>query len=524
MPKKQKNAYRSVFLYGQPTNKKMRALINTENTYRDLINYFIEKMAFDHQFYLSILTNSKKAPVVRRLEENERKNHTLGSAYGQNAIDVAVTQLHNHFDRIKNKIYGFAYHKYPALLPFISSITAFHSVLTYQDEVKAIEERFLEEKNKEKKDFYEETLTTLFSYEKEEREECKEWVRTLFYEKLHHWKLPVQKKATIQLDTRLCKIEKAEGIAADYVISVKLVGEKRRVEIPLRTSENSKRRMKQYKTQSPTIALRNGKVKVSVPFEKKVKSKKLSSTVGADLGITDLIYTSNGSSYGSFTGMSDLYERVVQPKLKQRSRLRSLAKKYRKKLKHITDPSLRERYLTKIHNISNQLNQTKNLDKLRRKYAHAVDVRLHQSVKGFINEVKENPAMVVLEDLEIDEFNRGKKNNKRDSMWVRGELQKKVTEKLDWIGIPYKLVDPAYTSKCCPKCSNIDSENREGKRFACTVCKYTADADYVASLNIKNRANDKELDDIVENYKWDTKKRHQEIKRLFELRRKTVAA
>lgn len=41
------------------------------------------------------------------------------------------------------------------------------------------------------------------------------------------------------------------------------------------------------------------------------------------------------------------------------------------------------------------------------------------------------------------------------------------------------------------------------------------DADYNASINIKNRAFNKELNDIVEKYKYNQHKRHEEIKKYF---------
>ena len=41
------------------------------------------------------------------------------------------------------------------------------------------------------------------------------------------------------------------------------------------------------------------------------------------------------------------------------------------------------------------------------------------------------------------------------------------------------------------------------------------DADYNASINIKNRAFDKELNNIVEKYQYNQNKRHEEIKKYF---------
>jgi len=45
-------------------------------------------------------------------------------------------------------------------------------------------------------------------------------------------------------------------------------------------------------------------------------------------------------------------------------------------------------------------------------------------------------------------------------------------------------VDPSYTSQMCSQCGHIFKNNRQGERFRCVKCGYTADADYNASLNI----------------------------------------
>ena len=61
---------------------------------------------------------------------------------------------------------------------------------------------------------------------------------------------------------------------------------------------------------------------------------------------------------------------------------------------------------------------------------------------------KRSNSICVYEDLTIAEFDRGKKNNKRDSMWVRGQLTKKIQSKLDWLGIP---------ARCCRTCLHIEN-------------------------------------------------------------------
>ena len=57
------------------------------------------------------------------------------------------------------------------------------------------------------------------------------------------------------------------------------------------------------------------------------------------------------------------------------------------------------------------------------------------------------------------------------------------------MGVPIKTVDPRNTSRECPECHSIDRRNRKDRdTFKCVQCGNGGEADYVASLNIRNRA------------------------------------
>jgi IS605 OrfB family transposase len=519
---------KSVFLYGIPTGSKMKRLMETQKAYATLINRCIEQMAHDTSFLLDLLNNNKHAPKVRKLEKQLRSEHTLGSAYGQNAIDAAVKELHNHFIRIRNRVYGYIQQHHPEMEKYISYKSLLNASVLGLDEINMVTTLIENERSKKKPSHtkvaeYIALLHDLRSLSEEKRSHFKDTIATLFLERLAYSRLPWIKNAPLQLDSRLSTIEDSHSTKEDYIVYVKLLGEKERVAFPVSTSRNGRRRMKQYKTGSLTITARKGKVRISIPFTKKVKKKKGSkeNILSFDAGVSDLIHTNTGNAYGTFEGMSRLYEEMVEPKLKKRSSLRNKMKEYQKQLKRCKDGQEKERLRTKISHIAISLNGNKILQKQRRCYAHEVDVRIHHAVDGFINEAKKSNVICVYEDLDMTEFDRGKKNNKRDSMWVRGQLIKKIQSKLDWMGIPHIAVDPAYTSKMCPKCSNVDDHNRKGKSFVCTVCKHQDDADHNAAVNIEHRAFDYEIHDIVEKFSYHTKKRHKALKELFEKRHRS---
>lgn len=499
---------------------KAERFIETQTAYTNLINHFIEMLSKDEAYFLDIFTNNKQSPRIRGLEKRERTTHSLGAAYGQNAIDEAVTKIHNHFIRIRNNLYGYIQIENPELLPYVSFFSLLNASILDTDELQIIDQLIYhalaaEKPNKQLIETYENLRDKLCRLTEEQRVSNKEYVCILFHEKSDYKKLPFVKKAPLQLDTRMSKLERSHSTKEDFVVSMKLLNESRRQGFPVSTSKNGLRRLAQYKNGTMTATIVSGKLKVGVPVTKKIRKQKQKALLGVDLGITDLFHTSTKNKYGTFTGMVKRYESAVEEKLGNRSSLRNKRREYQRQLKRTSNPREKDRLRRKIKNVSDSLNGKKSLQKRRRSYAHVVDMEIGKASKQLFHEIRGKKYLPVFEDLDIVTFDRGKKANKRDSIWVRGKLMKKVTELLEWHGFNYETVDPAYTSKMCGKCCNVHDDNRKGKRFTCTVCKHTADADHNASINIRERALDTEIANIVVLYEHNTKKRHQALRELL---------
>ena len=92
-------------------------------------------------------------------------------------------------------------------------------------------------------------------------------------------------------------------------------------------------------------------------------------------------------------------------------------------------------------------------------------------------------------------------------------------EELNWHGYPFVEVASEYTSQVCPKCFNLDKENRNGKTFKCTCCGYEDDADHNASINIKTRFEDEKLKKALE-----TQFSHEQITKALKDYYKTASA
>jgi len=72
---------------------------------------------------------------------------------------------------------------------------------------------------------------------------------------------------------------------------------------------------------------------------------------------------------------------------------------------------------------------------------------------------------------------------------INEQLRSFIEYKARETGIPIVVVKPHNTSRECQKCYYADRKNRpERSHFKCVSCGFEGEADFVASLNIRNRA------------------------------------
>ena len=111
---------------------------------------------------------------------------------------------------------------------------------------------------------------------------------------------------------------------------------------------------------------------------------------------------------------------------------------------------------------------------------------------NFLFTRKTNPVKaIVVEDLSARmKAHFCKKWNRWLSGWMRGYLQERIRYKAKKHGIE---VNPAHSSRECPRCHCTDKKNRRGDVFKCSYCGYHEHADLVAALNILGRLGDKEI-------------------------------
>jgi IS605 OrfB family transposase len=71
--------------------------------------------------------------------------------------------------------------------------------------------------------------------------------------------------------------------------------------------------------------------------------------------------------------------------------------------------------------------------------------------------------------------------------WAFRVLQQCIVQKAEEHGVPVLFVEPAHTSRTCPKCGDARKSNRNGDSFQCEHCGYANHADVVGATNISRR-------------------------------------
>ena len=224
-----------------------------------------------------------------------------------------------------------------------------------------------------------------------------------------------------------------------------------------------------------------------VPLDRIINKKKMtdeSEILGLDVGITDLITLSNGSIYGANSAelFYNLSDNLVN---KNRSRLFSYKQKLEKRIVIEQDQSKKSILEQKLRNLEeNNLGFKKRSSKIG-KYKSRIVSHINCELNKMVKE--EDIQEIVREDLNWSskKKNVSRKQRNRFATWSKGVLLERLSVKLAERGIKETIVNPAYTSQVCCKCNHLG--NRKGKEFKCLNCSISIDADFNASINIKER-------------------------------------
>ena len=227
-------------------------------------------------------------------------------------------------------------------------------------------------------------------------------------------------------------------------------------------------------------------LRVYVPQQCEEK-RKTGTVVGIDLGYTELMATSKQELLG--TDLGKYFSEIADKRGKNsegRNRMHAL---FRSLLKKTGKDNLAKAERIRRHNLGRK--------KQRARYIRDIGVikTVVNRELNFLFTRKTNPVKaIVVEDLSARmKAHFGKKWNRRLSGWMRGYLQERIRYKAKKHGIEVNEVNPAHSSRECPRCHCTDKKNRRGDVFKCSSCGYHEHADLVAALNILGRLGDKEI-------------------------------
>ena len=180
--------------------------------------------------------------------------------------------------------------------------------------------------------------------------------------------------------------------------------------------------------------------------------------IGVDMGIENIAVDSTGKYYSG-----DEIKKVREYYADLRSRLQSVGtKSARRHLKKLSGKESRF-----VRNIN-----------------HIISKEIMQKAKG-------TSSAIAIENLEGIRMRTtvGKGSRYIHNSWSFHQLRSFIEYKAKEMGILVIAIDPHNTSRQCPKCHTTDRKNRpERSLFRCISCGLEGEADFIAALNIRNRA------------------------------------
>lgn len=351
-------------------------------------------------------------------------------------------------------------------------------------------EKYIQKQMKEYKradaDYYN-FLMSVFEFISDEQKysQLKKDIENKFYEiKDIKFKQPVKRELQIRCVTsHTVKIEKGHFQWLFIIDNNDVIGQSKnkkplydQIIIPVKFSAYHKEILKDKQLQNTFNLKLNkyGKIEVIGCYKVEIEypESKSKEIVGIDIGLNKLITTSDGE-------VIEQNERIVK-------RLKKLVKKQSNR------DSLQAHLCKKYNDESFELSN-KNYSKQQRKLTRFVTCDNRYRVKKFLESRLDNH--IIIEDLQI--AYSATKSKMINFLLKRMHISQIKNYLIDYskkLGIKVSQVNAAYTSQTCPECSHVHKDNRKTQeKFSCVSCGYSGNADFVASVNIKNRYFDKRI-------------------------------
>jgi putative transposase len=277
----------------------------------------------------------------------------------------------------------------------------------------------------------------------------------------HHCrgKYPKLRNPAMNLDEKIAQVERSEN-SYDYWIKLSTLEKGCPIFLPIKSYDYFEAKKGLLKKQIQII-IRPDKIEYGlvkdVTFEQIIPVK--NKIIGIDTGAVIPTSSSSGNQYG----------------LSLLNRLKRLDAQISKLVK--------ARMKNGLYKKSSALNGLYN------KARNLLKNEVGRITNNFLK--NEKPEEIVLENNKdifegLENFSRPMKRIIKGSGITR--IRDLLIIKGEKVGSKVTLINQAYTSQECPICHHIDKKNRKTQAtFTCVRCGFTRNADYVGSLNIRNR-------------------------------------
>ena len=203
-------------------------------------------------------------------------------------------------------------------------------------------------------------------------------------------------------------------------------------------------------------------VSVCVEEELEVSEPSNNQAVGIDIGVKNLVVTSNGDYYGNPRYL-DKYERKIKRLQLELSR--------------------------KVKGSKNYIKNKKKIEEVYRKLKNA----RKKTVEKIVQQVTMYHDIIIAENLQVKKMLEKKNNHKKLRKEITNatfsEIIRILKYKCLWFNKIFIQVSPYYpSSQICSRCGNRNEETKDlrVREYRCSKCGLEIDRDYNASINILN--------------------------------------
>ena len=203
-------------------------------------------------------------------------------------------------------------------------------------------------------------------------------------------------------------------------------------------------------------------VSVCVEEEIEIQERSGSKAVGIDIGVKNLVVTSNHEYYGNPKYL-DKYEKKIQRLQQELSR--------------------------KIKGSKNYIKCKKKIEEVYRKLKNA----RKKLVEKIVSNITKSHDVIIAENLKVKKMLENKNNHKHLRKKIINatfsEIIRILRYKCQWLNKTFIQVSPYYaSSQICSRCKNKESVMKDirVREYKCSKCGLEIERDYNASINILN--------------------------------------